>query len=47
MKKVNISFKENEIYLYNHLKSKRSASNYVKDLIEDDIKKSEIEKGEK
>ena len=47
MTKICISFKQTELELLNYLKSKRSASNYVKDLIEEDINKSENEKGEK
>lgn len=35
-----ISFKENEIELYNFLQSKRNPSCYVKDLIESDMSKT-------
>lgn len=38
MTKVCISFKQSETELLEHLRTKRSASNYVKDLIEADIK---------
>lgn len=38
MKKC-ISFKQSELYLYQYLITKRSPSNYIKDLIEADIKK--------
>lgn len=41
MKKISVSFKDTEMYLYEHLKTKRSKSNYIKDLIEADIKKGE------
>lgn len=34
-----ISFKEKEKYLYLHLLKKRNASDYIKDLIEEDINK--------
>lgn len=37
--KISISFKENENDLYNFLKNKRSPSNYVKDLLEEEMKK--------
>lgn len=42
MKKC-ISFKESESYLYQYLNTKRSPSNYVKDLIEADIKNKQEE----
>lgn len=35
--KVIISFKQEEIELYNFVKEKRNASCYIKDLIENDI----------
>ena len=41
--KISISFKENENDLYNFLKNKRSPSNYVKDLLEEEMKKKDIE----
>lgn len=37
--KINLSFKQEEVDLYNYLKSKRNASVYMKDLIEADMKK--------
>lgn len=40
MKKINISFKETELHLYDYLKTKRSASNFIKDLIENELKES-------
>ena len=47
--KVPISFKESEIDLYNFLKSKRSPSNYIKDLLEKEMQQnnnSELNKKE-
>lgn len=38
MTKICISFKQTELELLEHLRTKRSASNYVKDLIENDMK---------
>lgn len=38
--KISISFKENESDLYNFLKSKRSPSNFIKDLLEEEMKKN-------
>lgn len=43
--KIPVSFKQEEIELYNFAKSKRNASCYIKDLIENDrksIKKDNI-----
>lgn len=45
MKKINISFKDTEIHLLNYVKTKRSASNYIKDLIEEDLKRGENKDG--
>lgn len=36
--KIPISFKQNELYLYEFIKSKRNASCYIKDLVEKDMK---------
>lgn len=33
MKKISVSFKDTEMYLYEYLKSKRSQSNFIKDLL--------------
>lgn len=38
--KIPVSFKQEEIELYNFAKSKRNASCYIKDLIENDKKSS-------
>lgn len=37
--RINISFKNNDqdMVLYSHLKKKRDKSNYIKDLIEEDM----------
>lgn len=40
MTKICISFKQTELELLNYLKTKRSASNYVKDLIQSDMEKN-------
>lgn len=40
MAKICVSFKQTELELLEYLRTKRSASNYVKDLIEADIKKN-------
>lgn len=40
MTKICISFKQTELELLEHLRTKRSASNYVKDLIQADIEKN-------
>lgn len=42
MTRIGISFKESERELLEFLKSKRSASNYIKDLIEEDMHKKEV-----
>ena len=42
MTRIGISFKESEKELLEFLKSKRSASNYIKDLIEEDMHKKEV-----
>ena len=42
MSKISISFKENESDLYNFLKNKRSPSNYIKDLLEEEMKKRDV-----
>ena len=41
--RINISFKNNfeDIKLYVHCKKQRDVSNYIKDLIEKDIERSE------
>lgn len=41
--KIPISFAEDEIHLYKHVKSKRNYSVYIKDLVEADMKKNGIE----
>ena len=47
--KIPVSFKRTEIDLYNFLNSKRSPSNYVKDLLEREMlkEKGEISQNEK
>lgn len=40
MTRIGISFKESEKELLEHLRTKRSASNYIKDLIEADLHKN-------
>lgn len=40
MTKICISFKQTEMELLEHLRTKRSASNYVKDLIQADMEKN-------
>lgn len=42
MTRIGISFKESERELLEFLKTKRSASNYIKDLIEADMHKKEV-----
>lgn len=42
--KITISFSQKEIDLYNFLKSKRSASVYIKDLLQDEIDKKPKDK---
>ena len=39
MKKIPISFKKNEIELYNYLKWKRSPSIYIKDILEKEMQR--------
>lgn len=36
--KMCVSFKQHELYLYDYVKTKRSPSIYIKDLIEADMK---------
>lgn len=36
-KKIPISFKENEAYIYNHIKSKLNFSAYIKELVIKDM----------
>ncbi len=38
--KIPISFKENEKEIYDWIKSKRNFSVYIKDLVEEDMKKN-------
>lgn len=38
--KIPISFAEDEVHIYNYIKSKRSYSVYIKDLVEEDMKKN-------
>ena len=40
MTKICISFKQSELDLLRYLRTKRSASNYVKDLIQADMEKN-------
>lgn len=40
--KIPVSFAENEIHIYNYIKSKRNYSVYIKDLVEEDMKKNGI-----
>lgn len=35
--KISLSFKENEVEMYEYIKTKRNASCYIKDLIEKDM----------
>lgn len=44
--KICISFKTDELELLEYIKTKRSASNYIKDLVEDDMKKNRCGKKE-
>lgn len=37
--RITISFKESELELFLHVKAKRNFSDYVKDLIEEDMRK--------
>ncbi len=36
--KISLSFKENEVEMYEYIKTKRNASCYIKDLIEKDMR---------
>ena len=38
--KIPVSFAEKEINIYNYIKSKRNYSVYIKDLVEEDMKKN-------
>lgn len=38
--KIPISFKKNEKHIYDYIKSKRNYSDYIKDLVEEDMKKN-------
>lgn len=40
--KIPVSFAENELHIYNYIKSKRNYSVYIKDLVEDDMKRNGI-----
>lgn len=40
--KIPISFRENEVHIYNYIKSKRNYSAYIKDLVEEDMKKNDL-----
>lgn len=42
MLKIPISFKEKEKAIYDFIKSKRNYSDYIKDLVEADMKNKEI-----
>ena len=44
--KIPVSFAEDEIHIYNYIKSKRNYSVYIKDLVEEDMKKSVDKKSE-
>lgn len=41
--KIPVSFAENEVHIYNYIKSKRNYSVYIKDLVEEDMKKNRFE----
>ena len=41
--KIPVSFAEDEVHIYNHIKSKRNYSVYIKDLVEADMKKNGFE----
>lgn len=41
--KIPVSFAEDEVHLYKHVKSKRNYSAYIKDLVEADMKKNGFE----
>lgn len=41
--KIPVSFAENEVHIYNYIKSKRNYSVYIKDLVEEDMKKNRVE----
>lgn len=47
MKKIGISFKENEVDLYEFVKGKLSASIYIKELIQKDMENEDYNKKEK
>lgn len=38
--KIPVSFAEDEVHIYNYIKSKRNYSVYIKDLVEEDMKKN-------
>ena len=38
--KIPVSFKKDEIHIYNYIRGKRNYSDYIKDLVEADMKKS-------
>lgn len=40
--KIPVSFAEKEINIYNYIKSKRNYSVYIKDLVEEDMKKNGV-----
>lgn len=41
--KIPVSFAKDEVHIYNHIKSKRNSSVYIKDLVEADMKKNGID----
>lgn len=40
--KIPVSFKKDEIHIYNYIRGKRNYSDYIKDLVEADMKNKEI-----
>lgn len=38
--KIPVSFAEDEVHIYKYIKSKRNYSVYIKDLVEEDMKKN-------
>lgn len=40
--KIPVSFAADEVYLYDYVKSKRNYSAYIKDLVEEDMKRNGI-----
>ena len=42
--KIPISFAKDERYIYDYIRSKRNYSVYIKDLVEEDIKRNKVKK---